>query len=55
MAFISEAQKNIILSKEKYILINVCLSSHKTDTLNNICDKNTECNILFIPIEKKHI
>ena len=50
MAFISEAQKNIILSKEKYILINSYTSSHKTDTLIKICGENTECNILFITL-----
>jgi superfamily I DNA and RNA helicase len=50
MAFISEAQKSIVLSKEKYILINGCAGSHKTDTLIKICGENTECNILFITL-----
>jgi superfamily I DNA/RNA helicase len=33
MEFISEQQKDIVLSNEKYKLINGCAGSNKTDTL----------------------
>ena len=54
MEFISNIQKNIVLSKSNLKLINGCAGSRKTDTLvkcaiHNI--SNSECgNVLFLTL-----
>ena len=53
MDFISESQRDIVLSHSKYKLINGCAGSHKTDTLIKACINNINKNdvpILFLTL-----